>query len=84
MVTKLKCVAVILISFQICSRGALISKLTDIPITDISAIKNTDTDANTDIAAPFNYDIFIIQMANHWWSTTFIYLLHMPIYGISV
>ena len=57
-------------------RGALISKLTDIPITDISAIKNTDTDANTDIAAPFNYDIFIIQMANHWWSTTFIYLLY--------
>ena len=56
-------------------RGAPISKLTDIPITDISAIKNTDTDANTDIAAPFNYDIFIIQMPNHWWSTI-IYLLH--------
>ena len=53
-------------------RGAPIGKSTDIPITNISAIKNT----NTDIAAPFNYDIFIIQMANHWWSTTFIYLLH--------
>ena len=34
-------------------RGAPISKLTDIPITDISAIKNTNTDVNTDIAAPF-------------------------------
>ena len=61
---------------NVVSIGAPISKLTDILVTDISAIKNTNTDANTDIAAPFNYDIFIIQMANHWWSTTFIYLLH--------
>ena len=29
------------------NRGAPISKLTDIPITDISAIKNTNIDANT-------------------------------------
>ena len=45
------------------TRGAPISKLTDILIndiliTDISAIINTDTDANTDIAAPFLIMIF--------------------------
>ena len=30
------------------NRGALISKLTDISITDILTIKHTDTDADTD------------------------------------
>ena len=35
-------------------RDAPISKLIDILITNISAIKHTDTDADTDIAAPMN------------------------------
>ena len=62
-------------------RGAPISKLTDIPITDISAIKITDTDANTDIAAPFNYDITDGQsLVVHYF---YIFTTH-PIYGISV
>ena len=42
------------IILTVSTRGALISKLSDIPITDISAIKYTDTDVINDIAAPKN------------------------------
>ena len=61
-------------------RGAPISKLTDIPITDISAIKNTDTDANTNIAAPYFHHTDGQSLVVHYF---YIFATH-PIYGISV
>ena len=43
---------------------------------DISAIKYTDTDANTDIAAQFNYSIFNHTDDQSLVVHCFIYLLH--------
>ena len=39
-------------------------------------MQSTNTDANADIAAPFNYTTFlyfIIWMATRWWSTIHLY-----------
>ena len=69
------------------TRGAPISKLTGIPITDILAMKNTDTDANTDIAAPFNYAKFLYfhHIYGHLLVVHYIYMFDAhPIHGFSV
>jgi len=46
------------------TRGALISKLTNIPITDILAIKSTnfDTDTDTDITTSMDSSLLLLQM----------------------
>ena len=41
-------------------RGAPINKLTDILITDISAIKSTDS--NTDVTTSMNSSLLLLQM----------------------
>jgi len=43
-------------------RGAPISKLTNIPITDILAIKSTDSDTNTDITNSMGSSLLFLQM----------------------
>ena len=43
-------------------RGAPISKLTDIPITDISAIKSTDFNIDTDITTSMDSSLLLLQI----------------------
>ena len=80
------CVAVCVHAFVfacVCVRGAPISKSTDILITDISAIKNTDTDANTDIAAPLTF-LYFIHIDDHLLVVHYIYMFAThPIHGFS-
>jgi len=44
------------------SRGALIIKLTDILIIDISAIKSTDSDTDTNITTSMDLSLLLLQM----------------------
>jgi len=53
-------------TFWLKTRGAPISKLTDIPITDISAIKSTDSD--TDIITPMDSSLLLLQMLQIYFS----------------
>jgi len=43
-------------------RDAPISKLTDIPITNILAIKSTDSDTNTNITTSMGLSLLLLQM----------------------
>ena len=43
-------------------RGVPISKLTDIPVTDISAIKSTNSDTDTNITTPMDSSLLLLQM----------------------
>jgi len=49
-------------NWMILIRGTLISKLTDIPITDISAIKSTDSNIDTDITTSIDSSLLLLQM----------------------
>jgi len=47
---------------NVLSRGAPISKLTDILITNILAIKSTDSDTDTDITTSMGSSLLLLQM----------------------
>jgi len=49
-------------SVHVLNRGALISKLTDILITNILAIKSTDSDTDTDITTSIHSLLLLLQM----------------------
>jgi len=51
-----------ILSIIVNNRGALISKLTDIPITDILAIKSTDSDTDTDITTSMGSSLLLLQI----------------------
>ena len=57
-------------------RDALISKLTDILITNILAIKRTNTDADTDIAAPMNSLLYYRILNTTFQHIQYMQLLH--------
>ena len=49
-------------------RGATISKLTNIPITNISAIKSTDSDTDTNITTSMDSLLLLLQMLQIYFS----------------